>query len=697
MRKSLIIFLISFFFVGALFFAFNLAVVLFVCFFFSISYYTFKIVSFRKRNILKAEKVKNLSSLFSNCYFIAIINKSTKGAIYYNDRQFYKKIDKHIHKGLSATLDELKEVKCISFDGMHVFVSEKKENDKYSIFDEAVIPIFVSYKDEFVYLNKVAQKMDIKNVDQEDVRLTKILKEPEGELFCALPVCRNDLDVFVESSPVPAIKINTKGKILSRNNLFNKYTNLKKYNIHNYLTLGHSRAVTEYVEQSTKKEVGALELVLKAESSHTKNCFAVIMPIGQEFICQFIDITKYKNIETNFTHSQKMQAVGQLAGGIAHDFNNLLTAMLGYCDLLLIRHPVGDPSFADIMQIKQNALRSSSLVKQLLAISRKEVFSPKKIDVNDAIEDLSNLISRLIDGKVKFKRVFGRGVKPIKIDQSQFDQVIINLVVNARDAIMSSGKKSDGMLVVTTKNFLFNKQTKLDGFLINVLDNDQISKGEYVLVSIRDNGVGIKQSVLDKIFEPYFSTKKAGSGTGLGLSTVYGIIKQANGHLLINTKVGQGTDFQILFPAYEPTQEDDQEVDSKKIEEVDLTGEETILLIEDEAPVRTFSAYALENKGYTVIQAESSEEAMKIIESNEHKLDLIISDVMMPGMTGVEMTQKLHERNLDIKVIFISGYGEEILSIKSSDQKNISFLPKPFELKDLISKVREVLDGSKNH
>lgn len=692
---SVIIFLIIIF-LTALFLTFNLAAVLLICFCISAIYYTLKLISFKKQNSLHKDKLKSILSLFDKDYSVVAIDNITNEQVFSNDRKLYKDICKSLYENRDFLAAQ--SIKKLSVDNISIFTSSQRPETQYKFFDDALIPVFVISDDDFIYVNKIARKMDIQNVDQEDVNLTKIFQSNGEEVFCVLPVCKNDLDVFVDSSPVPAIKINNKGRIISNNVLFENYANSKQKNIYDFLNSYHTKLIEKRIASVDEKGAAVIEIEMKVHEGVTKMCFILIMPVGKEFICQFVDITKYKNMETNFTHSQKMQAVGQLAGGIAHDFNNLLTAMLGYCDLLLMRHPVGDPSFADIMQIKQNAMRSSSLVRQLLAISRKEVFSPKKIDVNEAIDDLSHLITRLIEGKIRLRKNLGKNILPINIDQSQFDQVIINLIVNARDAVIAANKGFLGELSIMTDNFTFSGAESIESLIVNVFEKKEIAKGNYVLISIKDNGTGIKKSILNKIFEPYFSTKKSGEGTGLGLSTVYGIIKQSGGYLMVDTEIGKGTEFKILFPAYDKKDlTKESHIVTKKVKEIDLTGEETILIIEDEAPVRTFSAYALENKGYKVVQAESSEEAMQIIESGGYNLDLIISDVMMPGITGLDMAKKLREKHPELKVIFISGYGEEVLSLQTLQQKNISFLAKPFELKDLISKVREVLDEPRSH
>lgn len=405
-------------------------------------------------------------------------------------------------------------------------------------------------------------------------------------------------------------------------------------------------------------------------------------------VLHLIDQTEQKNLEMRFAHSQKMQAVGQLAGGVAHDFNNLLTAMIGFCDLLLMRHPAGDPSFADIMQVKQNANRAANLVRQLLAFSRRQTLQPKMLEMTDVLAELSNLIRRLIGENIELNMVHGRDVGNVRADQGQLEQVIINLAVNARDAMKENG----GMLNIRSQNITVDSANPLAKNLIAPFEDDQIVAGDYVLVEVEDSGTGIPKNILENIFEPFFSTKEIGSGTGLGLSTVYGIVKQSEGYVYVRTKEGEGTSFCLFFKRYE---RDDSAVEAVAEEShaADLTGKATILLVEDETPVRIFAARALGNKGYDVIEAENAEMAAELFEEHRSEIDVIITDVMMPGLTGPQMIEGLErdypEEMGKMKVVFISGYAEDAFS----DGRDFDYLPKPFTLKQLAAKVKDVVSG----
>jgi two-component system cell cycle sensor histidine kinase/response regulator CckA len=397
-------------------------------------------------------------------------------------------------------------------------------------------------------------------------------------------------------------------------------------------------------------------------------------------ILHFIDTTEQKSLEAQFAQSQKMQAVGQLAGGVAHDFNNLLTAMIGFCDLLLLRFRPGDPSFADIMQIKQNANRAANLVRQLLAFSRQQSLQPRVLNITDVLDELKHLLRRLIGENIELNVVHSRDLGLVKVDQGQLEQVIINLAVNARDAMPAGGS-----LTIRTSNVTHELPARRG--------LEVMPPGDYVQIEVCDTGVGIPKENIERIFEPFFSTKEVGSGTGLGLSTVYGIVKQTGGFVFVESEAQHGAVFMILLPRLHG-EEQDVATRPESVEPAimrDLTGAGTVLLVEDEDPVRLFSARALRNKGYKVIEAKSGEAALEIIVSGAERVDLLVTDVVMPRMDGPSLIKEVRALHPDMKVIFISGYTEDAFRKRLGDESGIHFLPKPFSLKQLAGKVKEVM------
>jgi two-component system, cell cycle sensor histidine kinase and response regulator CckA len=411
-----------------------------------------------------------------------------------------------------------------------------------------------------------------------------------------------------------------------------------------------------------------------------------------------LETTAQRELENKVTQQQKMELVGQLAGGIAHDFNNVLSAIMMATDFLLNAHRPTDPSFQDIMQIKQNANRAASLVRHLLAFSRKQTMRPQVLDLGEVLSDLNMLLKRLIGENVNLDVVHGRDLWPVKVDISQFEQVIVNLAVNARDAMPGGGR-----LTVRTTN-------------VGAKDCERYhAKGmptaDYVLVEVTDNGTGIPPAILGKIFEPFFSTKEVGKGTGLGLSTVYGIIKQTGGFVYVDSTEGKGTAFRIFLPRHVAidTHADAPELlgeleaisrpdaaaaapeEVKVAAKADLTGVGTILLVEDEEGLRQLNARGLASRGYTVLEAGNGVEAMEVLESSNRQIDLVVSDVVMPEMDGPTLLRELRVRNPELKIIFVSGYAEDAFQKHLPADGQFAFLPKPFTLKQLVNAVKETM------
>lgn len=501
---------------------------------------------------------------------------------------------------------------------------------------------------------------------------------------------QEDMNKVLEMTPLPVICLDEHGVIQDSNILFRESFTQNSQQIRGTpftdLVVPTKREdiqanISEFIKGTLEGD--SLEVYFNDSRESIASCYFASLPVKNQKGCfiLFHDITEQKRFETQLVQSQKMQAVGQLAGGIAHDFNNLLTAMIGFCDLMLLRHSPGDQSFTDIMQIKQNANRAANLVRQLLAFSRQQTLQPKVLDITECLAELSALLRRLIGSNIELNIKHARELGLVLVDQGQFEQVIINMVVNARDAMTSGGTIS-----LSTSNCELKKAKRFG--------HDVIPPGFYVLVEISDTGSGIKPDIIDRIFDPFFSTKEVGSGTGLGLSTVYGIVKQTGGFIHVDSTVGKGTTFSIYLPQYTEEQTlSPSKQDSEKLPPQDLTGSSTILLVEDEDAVRLFSARALRSKGYHVIEAMDGEEALNYIKSSDEHIDLIISDVVMPQMDGPTFVNEITKLNKTPKVLFISGYTEETFQNRLKDDRNIQFLAKPFSLNDLAVRVKEILVG----
>ena len=511
----------------------------------------------------------------------------------------------------------------------------------------------------------------------------------------ALELSEERFGRFFQEAPVGIALISESGEVTECNNAFGAQQGEERKNLRG---LALWDLVAEADRDSVRRvlvprqkdsrvgaELSSVEVHLGIEGASV--CALYVSPLedveGKHtgFIAYLVDTTEQKNLEAQFAQSQKMQAVGQLAGGIAHDFNNLLTAMIGFCDLLLLRHRPGDQSFADIMQIKQNANRAANLVRQLLAFSRQQTLQPRKLDVTDILAELSHLLRRLIGEHIELKMTHGRDIWPVKADQGQLEQVIINLAVNARDA-MSPGDS----LSIRTENITAAGEKRFKA--------EVMPEGDYVLIEVVDTGCGIPPGIIDRIFDPFFSTKEVGAGTGLGLSTVYGIIKQSGGFVFVDSKPDQGTTFSVYLPHFtgseSPEEAAEVEAEEAKVSR-DLTGMGTLLLVEDEDAVRAFGSRALRNKGYNVLEADSGETALEVLQNGKDHVDLLITDVVMPRMDGPTLVREIRGSRPELKVIFISGYTEDAFRQSLDQDADIHFLPKPFSLKQLAGKVKEVM------
>ena len=488
---------------------------------------------------------------------------------------------------------------------------------------------------------------------------------------------------LLNALPVPMLKISADGTLIEANSEARSIFGLRDAALPPLFELveGMGRPISDWLADAAegrgllKPEI--VRAVVPGQELFLQIALGRMLENGEVVLVGILnDATELKTLEAQFVQSQKMQAIGQLAGGVAHDFNNLLTAISGHCDLLLLRHDAGDPEYSDLIQISQNANRAASLVGQLLAFSRKQNLKPQSLDIRDTMSDLAHLLNRLIGERIQLNVTHDLGPQIIRADRRQLEQVIVNLVVNARDAMPDGGT----ITVRTRPEFLEEETTR---------DRARLMPGSYVVIEVQDTGTGIGPEGLSKIFEPFYTTKKTGDGTGLGLSTAYGIVKQTGGFIFVDSEVGEGTTFSLYFRATQ-RKEPEAAPEAPKEEKVAPT-DGVILLVEDEAPVRAFAARALRLRGYTVVEAECAEDALEILSDEALAFDMFVTDVIMPGLDGPTWVRQALKQRPDTRVIFMSGYAEEGRAEKQARIPNSVFLPKPFSLQKLTSLVQEQL------
>jgi two-component system cell cycle sensor histidine kinase/response regulator CckA len=446
------------------------------------------------------------------------------------------------------------------------------------------------------------------------------------------------------------------------------------------------RELAKALERAVSGRTGAapIEVAFGSQRELARRLYVSTLNAGlrgrEGAVLYAIDATEQKALELKFAQSHKMEAVGKLAGGVAHDFNNVLTAIIGFSDLLLQTHRQTDPAYRDIMNIRSSANRAASLVRHLLAFSRRQTLQPEVLELGESLTDLAPLLNRSLGEKIELKIVSGRDLWHVKADRSQFDNVIINLAVNARDAMPDGG-----CVTIRTRNLSERESLKLA--------DQGVAAGEYVLIEVEDTGVGMPEEVKAKIFEPFFSTKEVGKGTGLGLSTAYGIVKQTGGYIFADSEVGKGTTFRIYLPRHIVESEDEIAQPREKTKESprDLTGSGRVLLVEDEDVVRNFAVRALKRQGYEVLEAGTGVEALEVVAREKGRIDLVVSDVIMPEMDGPTLLKELRKTNPDLKFIFVSGYPDDAFKKSLDENESYAFLPKPFTLPQLAAKVKEQL------
>ncbi len=438
------------------------------------------------------------------------------------------------------------------------------------------------------------------------------------------------------------------------------------------------------IAQGVHETPNMYDVSLSGENTPTVNVF---FSDTQHFglIAFVVDISQRKLLESQLGQSQKMQAIGQLAGGVAHDFNNLLTAIRLNTDELLGRHPIGDPSYPELQKINQTVSRAAGLVRKLLAFSRKQTMRTEALNVTETLSDIGVLLDQVLGERVKLDIQHGRGLPPILADRTQLETVLMNLSVNARDAMLETG---GGTIVVRSS---IPDEAILSAENIRATDDQS-----FVLVEVIDTGTGMDAATQQKIFEPFFTTKEQGKGTGLGLATVYGIVEQLGAQMRLHSQLGIGTTFKLFLPVatgdavtIAPALVKPKPTVAPK--PTDLAGTGNILFVEDEVAVRTIAAKTLRKRGYSVMEAGDGEEAYDILKQADGPFDLMISDVVMPGMDGPTLLKKGRDLLGDAQIVFISGYAEEEFSDLLAEEPDVTFLPKPFTLKELAEKVKTVL------
>jgi two-component system cell cycle sensor histidine kinase/response regulator CckA len=494
------------------------------------------------------------------------------------------------------------------------------------------------------------------------------------------------LQALLDVLPIGLALVDSDGRFLTMNSAFRQAAGLKGEAVPVYpgdlVVKEDKAAVADAVRRNARGPAmsGDLAVRLAHQSSDpVALTIAGLRGLGDAAVLLLLkDNSEEAKLKRQVAQATKMQVVGQLAGGVAHDFNNILTAIIGHCDLMLMRHTPGDSDYDDIQQIKSNSNRAAGLTRQLLAFSRQQTLRPQVLQLPDVVSEVSHLLKRLLGETVELVVKHGRSLGPIRADPGQLEQVIVNLAVNARDAMASKG---GGVLTIQTYSVKADQVAELGSDILPIAD--------YSALSVTDTGTGIAPNVLGKVFEPFFTTKEIGKGTGLGLSTVYGIVKQSGGFIFADSQVGEGTRFVIYLPVHREEAAIGRARRVEKSKKDELWGSGTVLLVEDEPMVRTVAERALTRHGYSVITADSGEAALEILGRGE-QIDLLISDVVMPGMDGPTMVREARLSRPELKILFMSGYAEEQLR-KSIDIENVNFLPKPFSVTELAEAARRAV------
>lgn len=490
----------------------------------------------------------------------------------------------------------------------------------------------------------------------------------------------------VERLPVALLRLAPDGRVLTANNHARRLLQLDdtEGSTLSDLTEGLGRPMSVWLDEALRGQGANRSEFLRLRRRDREVFVQVTLSRLEEeggapvLLAVLNDATELKTLESQFVQSQKMQAIGQLAGGIAHDFNNLLTAISGHCDLLLRRHDAGDPDYADLIQISQNANRAAALVNQLLAFSRKQTLSPELLDLRDTLADITHLLNRLVGERVTLRFSHDADLPRLKLDKRQLEQVLMNLVVNARDAMPEGGE-----IRIETERLALAEPLRRGRV--------EVPAGDYAVVRVSDEGEGIPPDRLDKIFEPFFTTKRVGDGTGLGLSTVYGIVKQSGGFIFVDSAPASGSSFSIYLPLPGDLPAEEAAQTAPAPVPASPARDGVILLVEDETPVRAFASRALRLSGHTVIEARTAEEALDMLRDSEVPVDVFVTDVVMPGMDGPTWVREALKTQPGARVVFVSGYAQDSFEPGRIQIPQAVFLPKPFSLEELTRTVQRQL------
>lgn len=532
----------------------------------------------------------------------------------------------------------------------------------------------------------------------DDRRLLLRLAEPEAETAAPAPSAAApssapaELDALASAAPFGAALLDGPDPFTATILEANPYLTAMSPGLalpgHPFSEIIEAQSRIEAIARIASGRPGAIEVKLVGPSPRIAHLY--LATLEGRTLAYLVDVSEQKQLELQLAQSQKMQAIGQLAGGVAHDFNNLLTAIQLRLDELLHRHPVGDPSYEGLAEIRQTGVRAADLVRKLLAFSRKQTVQRETLDLGELISEFEVLLRRLLREDVKLETDYGRNLPLVRADKSQLETAVMNLAVNARDAMRSQGQKngeggSPGVVRIRT--------ARLSQVEAKDLGYTEARVGEYALIEVADSGPGIPPDVLAKIFEPFFTTKPVGEGTGLGLATVYGIVKQADGWIAVDSKVGEGTAFRIFLPVHIPVAGAASAVEAPKARPAarDLSGVGRILFVEDEDAVRGVAARLLRARGYEVIEACDGEEALELAQLHAGQIDLLISDVIMPGLDGPTLLKKARQYLGTAPVMFISGYAEAEFSDLLEGETGVTFLPKPLDIKILAERVKQQL------